>query len=285
MRAAHYWFEKAKKTLEHYTTVPREEVGDVMASSLILGDWAFHGFPTYRLTPAIVMLFAATDTSKIELDEYPPPYPTIFCEFDAPGVGGFPIAGAFCMLQKKEGQGWGLTQFMLVNRESDSSYEGYVAAPSHYSRDRWGSVGSLTEIVPDPAYAGDDANVREACHIVLNAILYLNSDEAANLPREPRSASSFSRRKRELPRAWIIGDDIKPLLRSGSGSLHPSLPTRTIAKQSCTRGHWKHQPHGPRNTLRKLIWIRPYWRGPNAAEAIARLGRDAADRSEPKVRS
>ncbi len=30
-------------------------------------------------------------------------------------------------------------------------------------------------------------------------------------------------------------------------------------------GHWRHQPHGPGRSERKLIWIKPFWRGPTDA--------------------
>lgn len=27
------------------------------------------------------------------------------------------------------------------------------------------------------------------------------------------------------------------------------------------RGHWRNQPHGPKNSLRRLTWIQPHWKG------------------------
>lgn len=43
----------------------------------------------------------------------------------------------------------------------------------------------------------------------------------------------------------------------GAGSV---LTVRTLVT-----GHWRRQVCGPRNTERKLIWIRPFWRGPDGA--------------------
>ncbi|MDP3426840.1 MAG: hypothetical protein Q8S17_05625, partial [Humidesulfovibrio sp.] len=34
------------------------------------------------------------------------------------------------------------------------------------------------------------------------------------------------------------------------------------------RGHWRHQPHGPGAQKRKLIWIRPHYKGPDLAALI-----------------
>jgi len=34
------------------------------------------------------------------------------------------------------------------------------------------------------------------------------------------------------------------------------------------RCHWRHQAHGPGNQARKLIWIRPHYKGPDLATLI-----------------
>ncbi len=36
------------------------------------------------------------------------------------------------------------------------------------------------------------------------------------------------------------------------------------------RGHWKAQPYGPQHSLRKPIWVMPYWRGPDGAPVLVR---------------
>jgi hypothetical protein len=35
-------------------------------------------------------------------------------------------------------------------------------------------------------------------------------------------------------------------------------------------GHYKMQPYGPRHSLRKLLWIQPFWRGPEDAPILVR---------------
>lgn len=34
------------------------------------------------------------------------------------------------------------------------------------------------------------------------------------------------------------------------------------------RGHWRHQPHGPGAAQRRLIWIRPHYKGPDIASLV-----------------
>lgn len=47
------------------------------------------------------------------------------------------------------------------------------------------------------------------------------------------------------------------------GDRHPTV-------QSLVRGHWKQQPHGPQRSLRRLIHVEPYFRGPLEAPVGAR---------------
>jgi hypothetical protein len=38
-----------------------------------------------------------------------------------------------------------------------------------------------------------------------------------------------------------------------------------IGVRVLVRGHHKSQPHGPRSSLRKAIWVDCFWRGPDGA--------------------
>jgi hypothetical protein len=41
----------------------------------------------------------------------------------------------------------------------------------------------------------------------------------------------------------------------------------SIEHRYMVRGHWRMQPHGPDRSLRKRIWILPFWKGPADAQA------------------
>ena len=40
--------------------------------------------------------------------------------------------------------------------------------------------------------------------------------------------------------------------------------------QFIVRGHWRRQAHGPGHSQRKIIWIQPFWKGPEDALIVAR---------------
>lgn len=51
-----------------------------------------------------------------------------------------------------------------------------------------------------------------------------------------------------------------------SGKQHPTV-------QSLVRGHFKNQPCGIRLQARKILWIEPYWRGPETTPVAVRVHR------------
>jgi hypothetical protein len=121
-------------------------------------------------------------------------------------------------------------------------------------------------------------------HIVVNTLLYINSvssykkqiheDEIGQLQTRANKAKKggamlrarLISRIKELGNVpeWELGTNITidpkaefaETPRSGASS-----PGRKLTKPSITRGHWRHQAHGPRHSLRKLIWIAPFVRG------------------------
>lgn len=40
--------------------------------------------------------------------------------------------------------------------------------------------------------------------------------------------------------------------------------------QFMVRGHWRNQSHGPRHSLRKTIWVQPFWKGDESSRVLLR---------------
>jgi hypothetical protein len=87
--------------------------------------------------------------------------------------------------------------------------------------------------------------------------------------KESKSVRSPSQQRRftkePVCRTYIIGrppafdcrDEVRRYLAGDRNRKHGPLTVQTLV---C--GHWRHQPHGPGNQQRKVIWIEPFWRGP-----------------------
>lgn len=119
---------------------------------------------------------------------------------------------------------------------------------------------------------------------IVNTILYLGSNDPDLVEQlspyrqlEERLAKAKSREKRkdikgEMKRTSrvdyiLVGRNIPRLMPSESGSSIDSKH-REINARFIVRGHWRNQPYGPDNSLRRPVWIKPYYKGPEISELI-----------------
>jgi hypothetical protein len=133
---------------------------------------------------------------------------------------------------------------------------------------------SLTE-------ANDDSNlVSKSVSLVCSFALWLNATDALEgmTPGQGKKVRKKGKKKAERkpgawPTVWIMGREIKldKELRDsakeqaqGEGERKPGWKLRT---QKIIRGHFKRQHYGTGSSLTKIIFVEPYPRGPDGAEA------------------
>lgn len=119
--------------------------------------------------------------------------------------------------------------------------------------------------------------------LVLNAILYLSSDRAELSDHPPRGGKvartmNHAERRAAARQSALsytsVGDSVQPIYVDGRDNQaddrgvagHAGL--YRLQHKLLVRGHWRHQAHGPLRAERKLIWVEPYMRGPDIAEAV-----------------
>jgi hypothetical protein len=122
------------------------------------------------------------------------------------------------------------------------------------------------------SYTGDDQDwFRKALHLALNILLFMSSSPLELEPlTELRKPSVVGDRfVSGLYQARFIGDSqrkrlkhepeiiAQPFVQTGSGSAHAA---------HWVAGSWRQQPHGPKSSLRKLIWVQPYFAQGNKEE-------------------
>lgn len=78
--------------------------------------------------------------------------------------------------------------------------------------------------------------------------------------------------KPKLPevQTFIIGKPTKINCRPALIDYIEGVTRKGPTVRFLVRGHWKFQPHGPDWSLRKLIKIDPYWKGPEEAKILTR---------------
>ena len=116
-----------------------------------------------------------------------------------------------------------------------------------------------------------------------NAALYLTSREPdvsekivppkitrfATLPKRQRQALEDQVRSRSRISYFSVGSSI---LRSEIPAHATSSPEerRQFSHRFRVVGHYRYQAHGPGRADRTRIWIKPHWKGPDAAEVLTR---------------
>lgn len=125
--------------------------------------------------------------------------------------------------------------------------------------------------------------------IIVNAVLYLASSDpdiicaiSPALDLERRLAETQSRPKRkkiknELSKisgldGSIVGGNVRHILvdRRTHASTTPEQGSSKIEKRFLVRGHWRNQACGEGRKERKLIFIAPYFKGPEMSDLVDR---------------
>ncbi len=125
--------------------------------------------------------------------------------------------------------------------------------------------------------------------ILVNSLLYLGSNDADTInclsPRadiiRKLNNQRFRRQHQKLNKQMqtlsslnysLVGSKVgsiiisKPQLDKGTLTDVPS--NRKLGIRFIVRGHWRNQPVGEGRKERRLIWIKPYYKGPEMAELI-----------------
>jgi hypothetical protein len=116
--------------------------------------------------------------------------------------------------------------------------------------------------------------------IIINTILYLSSADKSikevlspytTLEKQLSNLKKVARKKkakRSLNKVsrldYInVGPDTNPISSKSNDTNEYKINKRFIV-----RGHWRNQPHGTKLSERKIIWVKPYYKGSEIAEII-----------------
>jgi hypothetical protein len=121
--------------------------------------------------------------------------------------------------------------------------------------------------------------------LAINAVLYITSPDADMISIAAGEIRRLNDKMQGLKKG-AKRENFEKLLAAAKkrkiyivgGNVHSSRELdaeltetgRKMVMRHQVRGHWKYQPYGPKNEMRKHIWLQPYWRGPSYAEMLAR---------------
>jgi hypothetical protein len=121
--------------------------------------------------------------------------------------------------------------------------------------------------------------------IVLNVLLYLGSSEPDVMKcLSPRGTSEPAQRSGKWKKRQRRAENTSELSFTAVGAnvgtikvAKPDMnepggaePAYRIGTRFMVRGHWRQQPFGPQSSLRRLVWIKPHFKGPEMADLVNR---------------
>jgi hypothetical protein len=155
----------------------------------------------------------------------------------------------------------------------------FTSKAPHDSMESWMCCGAddavrtvLFREFPSSGLSSVEERIQQSAKRAVVGLLY--TLQHTNHWRERVERSAAHRNIRENPpphRIIFVGRDmtvkatpaLRQFIRHGDGHGSPSV-------QTLVRGHTKRQICGPGGSLRKIIWVEPYWRGPEEAPILVR---------------
>lgn len=167
-------------------------------------------------------------------------------------------------------------------------------------RTDWGSLGDTDGEGLRLSVSGDNRTTSDSefytdglglFRLILNSILYLSSSDPDILQRTSgrfqalvrASAIKSTLKSRKAKQAankesaldyYSVGENVTPIyVHKNTGNkevISEQGSFKEYAARFIVRGHWHNQPYGHNMTEKKLIWIKPYFKGPEMADLVNR---------------
>ena len=262
---------------------------DQITATLASGRWVDQGLPVFRLGHKRIAALMATHTPVELADQIKAPFKAFFIEMP-PGLLHLEDSESKTMLEVKgiivqnlyyTRALYGVTQInkpiwswmavtdtrviqWQVNRSTELLCSEGVSRshPAVEGLDRL--VGAFNLEMNDYDHRVTDLINRLICSICL---LFTGHHGEISERKEVHREKGKKLRSKNPPEFRVftmsspVSVDVRPALReylSGHRSTSPSV-------QFLVRGHWRNQAHGEQRLLRKLLWIEPFWKGPDGA--------------------
>lgn len=268
-------------------------LGDALIEfSWVLAKYQLSGCKDYEVSLGLAERLAATDLRGIQQNELRLPFEAIKI-FIPKGFRPEFIVNQGCPLwvavyiDRSIQQEYGIRTLRVGAMCDDlntikGGHVGLFDAPLSELKLPWsqqkGRIRLFEEKGIKTTWEGNDPSQDALIHWLANVVLYITMsgargdaqptnqewlDLTARLskmhggPKKER----LKERRRSLDPGYkiFLGRDVLPLGPAREGT---SPTVRTLVQ-----GHWRNQACGPKFSERKLIWIEPFWRGPDLAEA------------------
>lgn len=257
-RSAHLYSQAKKACLEEISQISPQDAEEFVTYTI---RWAFQGFPIIRIKDRLAASFAMTSAPKTMIDLPVPPWDSFMIDLPS-DVFTAPNAGALLYV---------LCQARASTFMGPLDDIGFIVITDKMAlKLRYIDDGDTLE--SDEIPAEEVTRIQRVIARVFAGICGELIDRRQAVEDCECKTHEWRRRKGKTPTAWefILGRDVNLDCRQSVRDYLAGRAKRLMTVQSLVRGHYKWQPCGPRNSLRKWIHIEPFWRGPEDAPIVRR---------------
>jgi hypothetical protein len=251
---------------------------DGQLTSIGLARWCDNGFPQITMGHKFCAALMATTMSEEAANVVRAPWNAFIIE----------VPGDLLFLHDVDGTAVSVKRLLVVrhnNRHAGDNGWGYVAF-TDTTLTIW-RYGMTPAMLSKPEIEGGylsphsleltDRDNRLACvigRLIVNTCLAMSDPRSIKKvgPGHKVYEDRLSRRMDPEPvtRTFQVGAPIKLDCRAAVHDFVEGHASRVQSVQVLVCGHYRTQHHGPKNSLTKVIWILPFWRGPEDAPILVR---------------
>lgn len=270
----HGWSAHQRMMLSGVLMMPDQQV-----ASLAAGSWYDQGLPAVQMGHKYAAALMATNPGKNNLSDVKPPWAAFLINlpnnlltvYDP--AAGRRVNATFILVHHALFEGKGMRWSYITFTETGITMWRHAATAKELV-----CIGLGANDYEDYAFLaeGDDEDDRVAKVIgrLILGVCMATSGKGRNLKAVGsghKAHAGASRQNRPpVQRVFQLGKPIKLDCRQALKDYIEGTVRSPLSVQCLVMGHWKRQVHGPQRSLRKWLWIEPYWRGPEDAPILHR---------------
>jgi hypothetical protein len=258
-------------------TVPYEQL-----TTLWAGRWVDQGCPRIVIEERYAAVLMSTDAKEDVADLVVAPWKAMLIELPQgllstvnPKTGGESPLRRLYAQQLVNHKGENVWDFLVeaddglkLWRHGLTNRECLTLDVSEGAMDTWESASFA-----QPIETQDERVILLVGRLIISMCLAMSDPSNVREQKKTKGRGSSLRRFNKggpEVRTFVLGKPMKVDCRQAVKDFIHSRRGGKLSVQFLVRGHWKNQPHGPAHSLRKLIQIEPYWKGPEDAKIVAK---------------
>lgn len=261
--------DQGKPMLEAACHIPSEQI-----SMLGAARWADQAFPRFIMSHSFAAALMATALSEEALELVRPPYKAFMIDVpdgllslmnDRTGKESKIKWILVHEVESRDGRPW---QYVAHTEDSlciwrhgvDSKYLCEPELPSN----RWEGFSFIA-----PKDERDDRVAALIGRLIVGVCLAVL--EPSNVkPTSQHGRTDPEKLRVDDIRTFRLGKPLKIDCRKDVQDYIAGVKDRVQSVRTLVRGHWRMQRHGPKLSLKKPIWLKPFWRGPDDGPVLVR---------------